>query len=145
MADQLNSKAVAIRDLINHRLKSIAAVELRDAPTETHIDEDAIAAYIEGRLAETECKPVLAHLASCGLCRRVSAQFLRLEDQIDAEPLTEVKSAEDPGRLETLLSRLGSAVAIDEDVVFAYQNPSEDASEDKSKDSNSESIEKPPQ
>ena len=131
MADRLNNKAVAIRDLINHRLKSVAATELRAESTEAHLDEDAIAAYIEGRLAETECKPVLAHLAACGLCRRVSAQFVRLDNQIDAEPIGEPLSAEDPGRLGTLLSRLGSIAAGDEDVVFAYQNPSEDEEPEK--------------
>ena len=130
MADRLNKKAVAIRDLINHRLKSVSATELRAESTEPHLDEDAIAAYIEGRLAEAECKPVLAHLAACGLCRRVSAQLVRLENQIDAEPVGESTSAEDSGRLESLLSRLGSIGASNEDVVFAYQNPSEESSDE---------------
>ena len=141
MADRLNNKAVAIRDLINHRLKSVAELELREQSTEAHLDEDAIAAYIEGRLAEAECQPVLAHLAACGLCRRVSAQFVRLDNQIDAEPIGE-PTAEDPGRLGTLLSRLGSIGTSNEDVVFAYQNPSEDSS-DESKASSSESTDKP--
>ena len=140
MADRSNNKSVAIRDLINHRLKSVAATELRTESTEAHLDEDAIAAYIEGRLAETECTPVLAHLAACGLCRRVSAQFVRLENQIDAEPIGEPMSAEDPGRLESLLSRLGS-IGTNEDVVFAYQNPSEESS-DESKASNAEPNDK---
>ena len=141
MADRLNNKAVAIRDLINHRLKSVAATELRAESTEAHLDEDAIAAYIEGRLAETECTFVLAHLAACGLCRRLSAQFVRLENQIDAEPIDEPMSADEPGRLESLLSRLGSIGASNEDVVFAYQNPSEDSS-DESKASNAEPNDK---
>lgn len=141
MADRLNNKAVAIRDLINHRLKSVAAAELRDSSTEPHVDEDTIAAYIEGRLAETECKPVLGHLAACGLCRRVSAQFVRLENQIDAEPITE-SEAERSGRLESLLSRLGSLAPSTEDVVFAYQNPSEDESGE-SNASSSEPTDKP--
>jgi len=121
MAERLNKKPDAIREMIDHRLKSVAAVELCAVSGESHIDEDTIAAYIEGRLADSECKPVLAHLASCGLCRRASAQIVRLENQIDAEPITEA-GAEEPGRLEALLSRLGSAVA-NEEVVFAYQNP----------------------
>src|SRR5438309_11248645 len=125
MADRLNNKAVAIRSLVDRQLKSVAATELRDSSMETHIDEDTIAAYIEGRLAETECKPVLVHLAACGLCRRVSAQFVRLENQIDAEPITE-SEGEGSGRLESLLSRLGSLARSNEDVVFVYQNASEE-------------------
>src|SRR2546423_7872816 len=125
MAARLNKKTETVRDLIDHRLKSVAAAELRDASFDSHVDEDTIAAYIEGRLTEIECKPVLAHLAACGLCRRASAQIVKLENQIDADPVTDI-SAEGPGRLEALLSRLGSAVSVDEDVVFAYQNPDED-------------------
>ena len=125
MAARLNKKTETVRDLIDHRLKSVAAAELRDASFDSHIDEDTIAAYIEGRLTEIECKPVLAHLAACGLCRRASAQIVKLENQIDADPVTDI-SAEGPGRLEALLSRLGSAVSVDEDVVFAYQNPDEE-------------------
>ena len=126
-----SKKTGTIRDLIDHRLKSVAAVELRDAPTGSHIDEDTIAAYIEGQLAENECKPVLAHLAACGLCRRASAQIVRLENQIVAEPVT-ATTADEPSRLEALLSRLGSAVSVDEDVVFAYQNQNEEAAKDSS-------------
>lgn len=128
MAARFNKKTETIRDLIDQRLKSVAAVELRDAPAQPHIDEDTIAAYLEGRLADAECRPVLAHLAACGLCRRASAQMVQLENQIEVEPAEAVSSEADPGRLEAWLSRLGSAVSVEEDVVFAYQNPSEEAS-----------------
>jgi len=130
MAERLNKRADAIRGLVDHRLKSVAADELRDVSTKSHIDEDTIAAYLEGRLADSECKPVLAHLASCGLCRRTSAQFIRLENQVDAEPANEITAAEDSGRLEALLSTFGSMVSSNEDVVFAYQNPPTDAQAD---------------
>jgi hypothetical protein len=49
--------------------------------------------------------------------------MVQLENQVDAG--TEV-SDEEPGRLEAVLSRLRSAVpSINEEVVFAYQNPEE--------------------
>src|SRR5918999_4077978 len=97
-----------MREIIAQRLKSVAASELSNAPASSHVDEDLIAAFVEGRLTDTECKPVLSHLAACGLCRRASAQFVQLENQIDDE----ISPAEDqePGRLEALLSRLRSAV-----------------------------------
>jgi hypothetical protein len=67
---------------------------------------------------------VLAHLAACGSCRRASAQIVQLENQIDVEPISET---DEPGRLETLLSRFGSLVpSAGEEVVFAYQNPEEE-------------------
>jgi anti-sigma factor RsiW len=124
---ELNKKD-RMREIVAHHLKSVAASELSNLPAGSHVDEDLIAAFVEGRLTDTECKPVLSHLAACGLCRRTSAQFVQLENQIDAEIVT--PADEEPGRLEALLSRLRSAVPVaNEEVVFAYENPpSEDQS-----------------
>ena len=109
-----------MREIIAQRLKSVAASELSNAPAGSHLDEDLIAAFVEGRLTDTECKPVLSHLAACALCRRTSAQFVQLENQVDD---VAADATGEPGRLEALLSRLRSAVpSASEEVVFAYQN-----------------------
>ena len=114
-----------LRDMIGQRLKAVAEAELSHVAVQPHLDEDTIAAFVEGRLVDNECQPVLAHLAACGACRRASAQMVQLENQIDADAASEA-SDEEPGRLEAMLSRLRSAVpSINEEVVFAYQNPEE--------------------
>jgi hypothetical protein len=119
---ELNKKD-CMREIIAQRLKSVAASELSNVPAGSHVDEDLIAAFVEGRLTDTECKPVLSHLAACGLCRRTSAQFVQLENQVDN---VAADATEEPGRLEALLSRLRSAVpSTSEEVVFAYQNSEE--------------------
>lgn len=116
------NKTECIRDMVAQRLRSVAASELSSVPAGSHIDEDTIAAFVEGRLADTECQPVLSHLASCGLCRRTSAQFVQLENQID-DDVSPVTGDEEPGRLEALLSRLRSAVpSLNEEAVFAYED-----------------------
>ena len=121
-----------MRDLIAQRLRSVAAAELSNVPTAQHVDEDTIAAFVEGRLSDAECTPVLSHLAACGLCRRTSAQFVQLENQIDD---VAADAAEEPGRLEALLSRLRSAVpSAGEEVVFAYQNSEETREAEESDD-----------
>ena len=125
MKAELNKKD-CIREIVAQRLKSVAASELSNVPAGSHVDEDVIAAFVEGRLTDMECKPVLSHLAACGLCRRTSAQFVQLENQIDGEVSTSA-SDEDPGRLEALLSRLRSAVpSVSEEAVFAYEDPNEE-------------------
>ena len=121
MTAEFNKKD-RMREIVAHRLKSVAASELSNLPAGAHVDEDSIAAFVEGRLTDIECRPVLSHLAACGLCRRTSAQFVQLENQIDADIVT--PADEEPGRLEALLSRLRSAVpSAGEEVVFAYENP----------------------
>ena len=129
----LNKKTECIREMIDQHLRAVSASELIDVPAGPHVDEDTIAAFVEGRLADDECQPVLAHLAACGACRRASAQIVQLENQIDTETLSE--SVQEPGRLETLLSKFGSLVpSTNEEVVFAYQNPDEDRGSEKQSD-----------
>ena len=126
MTVELNKKTDRIRGMIDQRLKAVSAAELMNVPAGAHVDEDTITAFVEGRLADDECQPVLSHLAACGLCRRASAQFVQLENQIDAEASSDV-AEEEPGRLEALLSKLRSAVpAASEEVVFAYEDPEEE-------------------
>jgi hypothetical protein len=117
----VDKKAETIRGMIAQRLKAVAAAELSQLPDQAHLDEDVIAAFVEGRLLDNECQPVLAHLAACGACRRASAQIVQLENQVDSEPADDL--ADEPGRLESLLSRFGSLVpSTGEEVVFAYQD-----------------------
>ena len=127
----VDKKAETIRGMIAQRLKAVAAAELSQVPTQPHLDEDVIAAFVEGRLLDNECQPVLAHLAACGACRRASAQIVQMENQIDAEPAEDI--AGEPRRLESLLSKFGSLVpSSGEEVVFAYQNPEEKEKSDQS-------------
>ena len=122
----MDKKTETIREMIGQRLKAVAVAELSQVSVQPHLDEDLIAAFVEGRLLDNECQPVLAHLAACGACRRVSAQMVQLENQIDADAGSEVPD-EEHGRLEAVLSRLRSAVpSINEEVVFAYQNPEDE-------------------
>jgi hypothetical protein len=121
------TKTEAIRTMIDHRLKSISETEGATLSSVSHLDEDTISAFVEGRLEATESKTVVTHLTACGSCRRASAQLVRLENQIDAEPGA---APEEPGRLQAFLSNLSSVVSPGgEDVVFAYQNPAEEKSE----------------
>jgi anti-sigma factor RsiW len=134
---ELNKKD-CMRQIIAQRLKSVAASELSNATTSSHVDEDLIAAFVEGRLTDAECQPVLSHLAACGLCRRTSAQFVQLENQIDAET-SPATADEEPGRLEALLARLRSAVpSLNEEAVFAYEEPEDSDQAHQSRKSDSE-------
>jgi hypothetical protein len=120
---ELNKDTEAILKMIDHRLKSLSEAEVVTLPSESHLDEDTIAAFVEGRLSPGESKPVVAHLTACRSCRHASAELVRLENQIDADSAPESVD-EEPGRLQAFLSNLSSLVpSRGEDVVFAYQNP----------------------
>jgi hypothetical protein len=108
--------------MIHHRLKTYTEVEALDA----HPDEDTICAFVEGRLEEAGSSQMVSHLIACGSCRHTTAQLTRLDSQINEGndlPL----QAEGPSRMRSMLEDLTSRVipSSEEDVVFAYQNPSE--------------------
>ncbi len=108
--------------MIHHRLKAYTEVEALDA----HPDEDTVSAFIEGRLEEAGSSQMVSHLITCGSCRHTTAQLSRLDSQINAENDSPLKD-EGLGRVRLLLEGLASRMmpSSEEDVVFAYQNPSE--------------------
>ena len=112
-----------IRQMIDQRLKTRTADESAAGATGGHVDEDAICAFVEGRLEEAEAAPVISHLIGCTSCRHTTALLIRFESQFqsDIDP-TQIES---PGRVRLLLERLaaGFTPSLEEDTVFAYQNP----------------------
>lgn len=109
--------------MIEERLKNRTLAGA--APVEqAHPDDDTITAFVEARLAADESLPVVSHLISCGVCRRMTAQLVRLESELDEnDSLTPV--SETPGGIGSFLDRLASRLIpqVEEDAVFAYQNP----------------------
>jgi hypothetical protein len=93
-----------------------------------HLDEDALSAFIEGRLSETESAPVVSHLVACGFCRRITAQLVRLESEVGPGEIQRPAVSEEPGhilqRLKELVKR--ALPSSDEEAVFAYHDPAED-------------------
>jgi hypothetical protein len=119
---QANRETEAIRYLIHQRLKARLPPE---SPASGHLDEDTISAFVEGRLEEPESSPVISHLIACTACRQTTSQLIRLEAQFDAESEPRALD-EDPGGMPSLLERLTARLtpSFEEDVVFAYQDPS---------------------
>jgi hypothetical protein len=98
--------------------------------TDVHLDEDALNAFVEGRLGERESAPVIKHLVACGHCRQATSQLVRLETEtVIASSQTPLASQEEePGRIRRLLEDLASRVLLssEEDAVFAYHAPAKD-------------------
>ncbi len=120
--ESTKKEMAAIRYMIHHRLKTYTEVGTLDA----HPDEDTVSAFLEGQLDEAGSSQMVSHLITCGSCRHTTAQLTRLDSQINTENDSPLKD-EGLGRVRLLLEGLASRVvpSSEEDVVFAYQNPSE--------------------
>jgi hypothetical protein len=105
------------------------AMNLAPVVPQVHLDEDALSAFVEGRLTEQESAPVVQHLVGCGFCRRATAELIRLESEVGpVETATTQAEGEEPGRIRGLLDRLAARVLpqSEGDTVFAYHAPAED-------------------
>jgi hypothetical protein len=94
-----------------------------------HLDEDALSAFVEGRLSERESAPLIQHLVACSYCRQATVQLVRLDSETVApQIMTTEAEQEEPGRIRRLLDDLASRVlpSHDEETVFAYHAPAED-------------------
>jgi hypothetical protein len=121
-----NAETETIRQLIDRRLKSRLAAEAVVAHSDDHFDEDAISAFVEGRLQEAESSSLISHLVQCSSCRDTTAQLVRLESDFDSE--IEASAEESPGRVRSFIESLAARItpSFEEDAVFAYQNPEPD-------------------
>jgi hypothetical protein len=123
-----NRETEGIRLMIHQHLQRSAMVAPPVAAN-LHLDEDALSAFVEGRLTETESSPVIQHLVGCAFCRRATAQLIRLESEIGpAESAPSETDRDEPGRIRSLLDNLASRVLpqSEGDAVFAYHAPAED-------------------
>lgn len=93
-----------------------------------HLDEDALSAFVEGRLSDAESRPLISHLVSCHTCRRFTAELVRLDSEVGASetPAPPPPAATEPGRIRSLLEKLASHVMPESDEVFAYHAPADD-------------------
>ena len=117
-----------VRRMVHQHLNGRASLAFA-SPVGTHLDEDALSAFVEGRLSNLESAPLVRHLVGCHSCRNITAQLVRLDTELSAiETETAPHSEEEPGRIRRLLADLAARVlpSSDDDVVFAYHAPADD-------------------
>lgn len=114
-----------------------AAVSVSAVLAAAHLDEDALAAFVEGGLSETESKGIVSHLVACHACRRDAAQLIRLQSATgESEFARDSTLPPEPTRFRRLLDDLASRVLPDsgDREVLAYHAPTEDLEDKEEKD-----------
>lgn len=105
------------------------------APRDSHLDEDSLAAFVEGNLSERESGSVISHLIDCGFCLNVTSELTRLSDAFGDEPLRRAQPESQPSKVSEVLSGLLSRIfGSEEAVVFAHEEKDEDGSGEPSVD-----------
>jgi hypothetical protein len=98
----------------------------------SHIDQDSLSAFTEGKLNECEAAPVVKHLVDCSFCRHVTTELVRLDlafaNENDVRPLVE---AGEPSKISSVLNGILSKIfGTTEGAVFAHNEKEEEKKED---------------
>lgn len=123
-----NRESDNLRRMVHVHLRRCASLA-PVSPAGAHLDEDALSAFVEGRLSNLESAPIIRHLVGCGTCRHITAQLVRLDTELSGIETESAPSlTEEPGRIRRLLADLASRVlpSSEDDVVFAYHAPADD-------------------
>lgn len=127
---QTNSEELKIQGLLDRYLRFRAS----SADAGAHLDEDALAAFTEGRLSPPESSLVIGHLLECSFCLHVSAELFKLEAALSEEtPAPFAVAAAQPTKISDVLNNLLEKIFSGGDAVFAHQED-----ENKPEDDNGE-------
>jgi hypothetical protein len=141
MPREADKEMEAIRSMIDQRLRSCPPAETFKVASESHLDEDALSAFVESSISDNESSAIVSHLIACVSCRDESARLIRLESlQLEDDDVTIPEQS--PSRLRQFLADLAAQVvpSSGEDAVFAYQNPDLDQEDDLAKKKQSDSA-----
>ena len=124
-----NSQELKIQGLLDRYLKFRSSAVNSD----THLDEDSLNAFVEGRLSQHELSPVIKHLIDCSFCLNVTAELAKLELAFADEFQTVSTVAPEPTKVSDVLKGLLSRIfGTQDDAVFAHHETKE--TEDDKKD-----------
>ncbi|MGI9036331.1 MAG: hypothetical protein ACR2GD_09875 [Pyrinomonadaceae bacterium] len=112
---------------IQKLLKRYLQIRSAAADSQSHLDEDSLNAFVEGRLSRPESSFVLKHLVDCSFCLRVTAELARLEYEFADEKIPQIVSAGKPEKISDVLSGLLSKIfGTSDGAVFAHQEDSKE-------------------
>lgn len=134
--EQINSEEAKIQGLLDAFLH-LRTPENGSAASGNHLDEDSLAAFVEGKLMAREMQPVINHLVDCSFCRHISVELIKLDSAFADEEVKFFVQESRPAKVSEVLNILFSRIfGTNDSAVFAHQekeerNDQEKNSEDK--------------
>lgn len=134
----INSQDSQIQELLGNFLRVRSSINSSEISRETHLDEDSLAAFVEGNLNRRESQPIVNHLVDCSFCRHITTELVRLDyafAEVEEIQPVNVLAESEPSRISDVLSGLLSRIfGGNDDAVFAHQEK-ESESDEKLEDS----------
>ncbi len=125
-----------IQELLGRFLRVNSSINGLEASSESHLDEDSLAAFVEGNLKRRESLPIINHLVDCSFCRHITAELVSLDLAFADDVRVSNNQTEQPSKISEVLNGLLSRIfGNNEDAVFAHQE-SEEKEKEKEKEEN---------
>lgn len=127
-----NPQEIKIQGLLDRFLK-VRSVENGAFTNQNHLDEDTLAAFVEGNIKEREAKPVVSHLVDCSFCRNITAELVRLDLAFAGEAEPVLVAETQPTKIADVLSGILTRIfGSNEGAVFAHHEDEETRDDKKS-------------
>ena len=125
-----NAEDLKMQGLIDGYLKTRPS-KFNSAAQGLHLDEDSLAAFVEGNLNEREARPVISHLVDCSFCRHITAELVRLDLAFaETEAVSPIVQNHEPAKVSTVLSGLLSRIfGTSDGAVFAHHEEGDEKKE----------------
>ncbi len=125
--DNITNENMKIQGLLESylRLRSSAAKDVNEAGS--HLDEDGLAAFVDGNLTRRENESFITHLVDCSFCLHKTAELTELRTAFEEEIFDAGMQTAEPVKVSEVLSNLFSRLFGSSDgVVFAHEEKKED-------------------
>jgi hypothetical protein len=131
----IHNQDTAIQTLLGQFLTAGGSAAEAGSGQTAHLDQDTLAAFVEGNLNERASGPVVGHLVRCSFCRNITAELIRLDLAFaEYETAEESVAVSEPGPISEVLSRLFSRIfGTSDGAVFAHQE-GDDKGDEESED-----------
>lgn len=118
------SRDSQIQELLGRFLQVNSSINSLELASESHLDEDALAAFVEGNLKRRESQPVINHLIKCSFCRHITSELVKLDfafAEIEETRAVKVNGNNEPSKISDVLSGLLSRIfGGNDEAVFAH-------------------------
>jgi hypothetical protein len=137
----IKNENIKIQELLEGYLRFRSSAAGTQNAAVAHMDEDVLAAFVEGDLTSRENNSFMSHLVDCSFCLHTTAELSQLRAAFEAESYDGAADIAQPVKVSEVLSNLFARLfGSSEGVVFAHEEKKED---DPSAEETPDDTEKP--
>jgi hypothetical protein len=125
--DNITNENIKIQGLLESYLRFRSSAAKAGSEDGNHLDEDGLAAFVDGNLTRRENESFIAHLVNCSFCLHKTAELTELRSAFEEEVFDAGTQSAEPVKVSEVLSNLFSRLFGSSDgVVFAHEEKKED-------------------